>query len=73
MFFESVDGDIVIKFNKLLVEEGRITLFFMVTRTLCMHLLTLLVRYMYQTGAKLLSILAPVEPPKVLIPIKVSV
>ena len=48
------------------------TLLLMVPRTSSMHFLTLLVRDMAKTGAKLLLILSRVEPPKFLIPIKES-
>ena len=48
------------------------TLLLMVPINPSMHLLTLLTRDMDQTGAKLLLILARVEAPKFLIPIKAS-
>ena len=44
----------------------------MVPRTLYMHFLALFVRYMAQTGAKMLLILAQVEAPNFLIPINAS-
>ena len=46
------------------------TLSLMVPRTSSMHLMTLLFRDMYQTGPKLLLILARLGAPKFLIPIK---
>ena len=48
------------------------TLLLMVPRNSYIHFLTLLTRYMPQTGTKLLLILSQVEPPKFLIPIKAS-
>ena len=69
---EAGDGDILIKFNKLLVEDGGITLLTMVPRSSYIHLLALLVREMAQTGSKLLLILARLEPIKFIIPIKES-
>ena len=69
---EAVDGDIVLEFKKFLVEEGEITLLSMVPITSSMHLMTLLVREMAQIGAKLLLILAQVEAPNFLIPVKAS-
>ena len=71
-YVEDVDGDIVLKFKKFLVEEGEMKLLSMVPRTSSMHLMTLLVRDMAQTGAKLLLMLLRVEDPKFLIPIKAS-
>ena len=55
-----VYGDIVLKIKKLLLKEGGMTLLLMVPRTLYTHFLTLLVRDMAQTGAKLLFMLARV-------------
>ena len=71
-YVEAVDGDIVLKFKKFLVEYGEITLLSMDPITSYVHLLTLLVVDMAQTGAKLLLILDRVEPPKFIIPIKAS-
>ena len=41
---EAVDGDIVLKFKKLFVEEGGNDMILMVTRTSSMYFLALLVR-----------------------------
>ena len=70
---EAIDGDIVLKFNKFLVEEWEMKLFPMIRRTSSMHFLTLLVRGVAQTGSILLSILSRLEASKFLIPIKSSV
>ena len=69
---EAVYGDIVLKFNKFLVDEGEMILVSTVPITSSMHLMTLLARDMAQTGAKLLLIFAWVESPKFLTPIKAS-
>ena len=69
-YVEAVDGGRVLKFNNFLVEEEEMILFSMVLRTPYMCLLALLVRDMHQTGGKLLLILARLEPPNFLIPIK---
>ena len=69
---EDVDDDIVLKFKNFLVEEGGEALSSMVSRTLSVHLMTLLMRDMAQSVANILLILARVEPQKFLIPIKAS-
>ena len=69
---EAVDGDVVLKFEKFLVEEWEMTLFTMIHRTSSMHFLTLLARGVAQSGPKLLLILSRLEAPKFLIPIKAS-
>ena len=71
-YSEAVDGDIVLKFKSSSYRRGEITLFSMVPINSSMRLMKLLVRGMAQTGAKLLSVLAWVEPPKFLISIKES-
>ena len=69
-YFEALYGDIVLKFNKFLEEEGGDESLSMVPKNSSMYFLTLLVREMDQIGRKLLLILAWVEPTTFLTPIK---
>ena len=67
---EAVDGDTELNLKKFLVEKGGKTLLSMVPITSSLHLLTVLVRDMAQTGAKMLLLLARVKAQKFLIPIR---
>ena len=66
-YADAVYSDITLKIKKFLVEERKMKLLLMVPRTSSMHLLTILVREMDQTGAKLLLILVWVELTKFMI------